>query len=168
MITASHAGSSPSRRQTFPGSGRLAGWGSNNASGLWPGRSLAGGGRGRLRRAICVDPAGSLPAGKTTCSMPVRRASPTVRGHRRHRHPGVATRWRRAAHLIPGAPAISPCWRPPPLPTTWRGWWRAGAGRPCPPICCWSPALKTADIQQTLAYGAHGPSRLLVVLVEDC
>ncbi|MEI4951571.1 lactate utilization protein [Aeromonas caviae] len=26
---------------------------------------------------------------------------------------------------------------------------------------------KTADIQQTLAYGAHGPSRLLVVLVED-
>ena len=27
---------------------------------------------------------------------------------------------------------------------------------------------KTADIQQTLAYGAHGPSRLLVVLVEDC
>lgn len=27
---------------------------------------------------------------------------------------------------------------------------------------------KTADIQQTLAYGAHGPSLLLVVLVEDC
>lgn len=27
---------------------------------------------------------------------------------------------------------------------------------------------KTADIQQTLAYGAHGPSCLLVVLVEDC
>ncbi|PVZ84888.1 hypothetical protein C9426_21360 [Serratia sp. S1B] len=27
---------------------------------------------------------------------------------------------------------------------------------------------KTADIQQTLAYGAHGPSRLLVVLMEDC
>ncbi|MFQ2516783.1 lactate utilization protein C [Aeromonas caviae] len=27
---------------------------------------------------------------------------------------------------------------------------------------------KTADIQQTLAYGAHGPSRLLVVLVENC
>lgn len=27
---------------------------------------------------------------------------------------------------------------------------------------------KTADIQQTLAYGAHGPSRLLIVLVEDC
>lgn len=27
---------------------------------------------------------------------------------------------------------------------------------------------KTADIQRTLAYGAHGPSRLLVVLIEDC
>jgi L-lactate dehydrogenase complex protein LldG len=25
---------------------------------------------------------------------------------------------------------------------------------------------KTADIQQTLAYGAHGPKRLIVVLVE--
>ncbi|MGE6209494.1 LUD domain-containing protein [Aeromonas media] len=44
---------------------------------------------------------------------------------------------------------------------------------------CWQQAMptnlllvsgpsKTADIQQTLAYGAHGPSRLLVVLVEDC
>lgn len=26
---------------------------------------------------------------------------------------------------------------------------------------------KTADIQQTLAYGAHGPSQLLVILIED-
>lgn len=26
---------------------------------------------------------------------------------------------------------------------------------------------KTADIQQTLAYGAHGPSELIVVLIED-
>ncbi|GAL28044.1 predicted L-lactate dehydrogenase hypothetical protein subunit YkgG [Vibrio variabilis] len=26
---------------------------------------------------------------------------------------------------------------------------------------------KTADIQQTLAYGAHGPSQLIVVLLED-
>ncbi|AQS36897.1 hypothetical protein Sps_01733 [Shewanella psychrophila] len=26
---------------------------------------------------------------------------------------------------------------------------------------------KTADIQQTLAYGAHGPSQLIVILVED-
>lgn len=26
---------------------------------------------------------------------------------------------------------------------------------------------KTADIQQTLAYGAHGPSQLIVVLIED-
>ena len=25
---------------------------------------------------------------------------------------------------------------------------------------------KTADIQQTLAYGAHGPKRLIVVLVD--
>ena len=44
---------------------------------------------------------------------------------------------------------------------------------------CWQQAMptnlllvsgpsKTADIQQTLAYGAHGPGRLLVVLVEDC
>lgn len=27
---------------------------------------------------------------------------------------------------------------------------------------------KTADIQRTLAYGAHGPSRLLVVVIADC
>ncbi|WP_417357217.1 MULTISPECIES: LutC/YkgG family protein [Gammaproteobacteria] len=27
---------------------------------------------------------------------------------------------------------------------------------------------KTADIQQTLAYGAHGPRQLYVVVVEDC
>ena len=26
---------------------------------------------------------------------------------------------------------------------------------------------KTADIQQTLAYGAHGPSQLVVILIED-
>jgi L-lactate dehydrogenase complex protein LldG len=26
---------------------------------------------------------------------------------------------------------------------------------------------KTADIQQTLAYGAHGPKELVVVLVDD-
>ncbi len=45
----------------------------------------------------------------------------------------------RTLSLVP--PCLSPCWRPPPSPTTWRGWWRPGAGsRPCPPICCWSPA----------------------------
>jgi L-lactate dehydrogenase complex protein LldG len=27
-----------------------------------------------------------------------------------------------------------------------------------------SPALETADIQQTLAYGAHGPRELIVLL----
>ena len=26
---------------------------------------------------------------------------------------------------------------------------------------------KTADIEQTLAYGVHGPKRLVVVLVDD-
>jgi len=26
---------------------------------------------------------------------------------------------------------------------------------------------KTADIQQTLAYGAHGPKELLVLVIED-
>ncbi|WP_338027671.1 LUD domain-containing protein [Aeromonas cavernicola] len=30
-----------------------------------------------------------------------------------------------------------------------------------------SGASKTADIQQTLAYGGHGPCRLLAVLVEN-
>ena len=30
-----------------------------------------------------------------------------------------------------------------------------------------SSSSKTADIQQTLAYGAHGPKQLVVVLVED-
>ena len=30
-----------------------------------------------------------------------------------------------------------------------------------------SSPSKTADIQQTLAYGAHGPKQLVVLLVED-
>ena len=41
------------------------------------------------------------------------------------------------------------------------------AGHAHQPAAGFRPS-KTADIQQTLAYGAHGPSRLLVVLVEDC
>lgn len=40
------------------------------------------------------------------------------------------------------------------------------AGLPTNVILISSPS-KTADIQQTLAYGAHGPKQLIVVLVED-
>jgi len=40
------------------------------------------------------------------------------------------------------------------------------AGLPTNVILISSPS-KTADIQQTLAYGAHGPKQLVVVLVED-
>lgn len=40
------------------------------------------------------------------------------------------------------------------------------AGMPTNMILISSPS-KTADIQQTLAYGAHGPKELIVVLVED-
>lgn len=40
------------------------------------------------------------------------------------------------------------------------------AGLPTNVILVSSPS-KTADIQQTLAYGAHGPKQLVVVLVED-
>ena len=40
------------------------------------------------------------------------------------------------------------------------------AGLPTNIILISSPS-KTADIQQTLAYGAHGPKQLVVVLVED-
>jgi L-lactate dehydrogenase complex protein LldG len=42
---------------------------------------------------------------------------------------------------------------------------RWGAGMPSNLIFVSGPS-KTADIQQTLAYGAHGPKRLIVVLVE--
>ncbi len=38
-------------------------------------------------------------------------------------------------------------------------------GLPTNVILVSSPS-KTADIQQTLAYGAHGPKRLIVILVE--
>ena len=40
------------------------------------------------------------------------------------------------------------------------------AGLPTNVILISSPS-KTADIQQTLAYGAHGPKQLVVILVED-
>jgi L-lactate dehydrogenase complex protein LldG len=40
------------------------------------------------------------------------------------------------------------------------------AGLPTNVILISSPS-KTADIQQTLAYGAHGPKQLVVVMVED-
>ena len=43
---------------------------------------------------------------------------------------------------------------------------RWAAGLPTNVILISSPS-KTADIQQTLAYGAHGPKQLVVVLVED-
>ena len=80
-----------------------------------------------------------------------------------------AARWR-AAHPVPGATLP---YRPAAASTIADNLAgpvrsRALAAGHAPPICCWSPALKTADIRQTLAYGAHGPSRLLVVLVEDC
>lgn len=44
-----------------------------------------------------------------------------------------------------------------------QGW---SAGMPTNVVLVSSPS-KTADIQQTLAYGAHGPKQLIVMLVED-
>lgn len=41
-----------------------------------------------------------------------------------------------------------------------------GSGLPTNVVMVSSPS-KTADIQQTLAYGAHGPKQLIVMLVED-
>lgn len=41
-----------------------------------------------------------------------------------------------------------------------------GNGLPTNVVLVSSPS-KTADIQQTLAYGAHGPKQLIVMLVED-
>jgi L-lactate dehydrogenase complex protein LldG len=43
-----------------------------------------------------------------------------------------------------------------------------GWGRSLPPNALLiSGPSKTADIEQTLAYGVHGPKRLIVVLVDD-
>ena len=43
-----------------------------------------------------------------------------------------------------------------------------GWGRSLPPnALVISGPSKTADIEQTLAYGVHGPKRLIVVLVDD-
>jgi L-lactate dehydrogenase complex protein LldG len=44
-----------------------------------------------------------------------------------------------------------------------QGW---SEGMPTNVVLVSSPS-KTADIQQTLAYGAHGPKQLVVMLVED-
>jgi L-lactate dehydrogenase complex protein LldG len=41
-------------------------------------------------------------------------------------------------------------------------------GRQLPPNALLiSGPSKTADIEQTLAYGVHGPKRLVVILVDD-
>ena len=75
--------------------------------------SLACGQGGRWQAAVTAACAGRsvlTPAGEfagwkgTSCLTPVRRGSPTARGHRRYRDAGVVAGRRRAAHLIPGAP----------------------------------------------------------------
>ncbi|WPC72130.1 LUD domain-containing protein [Aeromonas hydrophila] len=68
-------------------------------------------------------------------------------------------------------PTISPCWRAAStIADNLAGLVAAGRWQQAMPtnLLLVSGPSKTADIQQTLAYGAHGPSRLLVVLVEDC
>jgi len=52
--------------------------------------------------------------------------------------------------------------------TFWSAVKRLGWGRALPPNALMiSGPSKTADIEQTLAYGVHGPKRLIVVLVND-
>lgn len=52
--------------------------------------------------------------------------------------------------------------------TFWSAVKALGWGRSLPPNALLvSGPSKTADIEQTLAYGVHGPRRLVVVLVED-
>jgi L-lactate dehydrogenase complex protein LldG len=56
--------------------------------------------------------------------------------------------------------------------TIYNSFWSAvktlGWGRALPPNALMiSGPSKTADIEQTLAYGVHGPKRLIVVLVDD-
>lgn len=90
--------------------------------------------------------------------------------HCRYRHPGVATRWRRATHPLPGAPCHIALLAASTIADNLVGLVAAGRWQQAMPtnLLLVSGPSKTADIQQTLAYGAHGPSRLLVVLVEDC
>ena len=46
--------------------------------------------------------------------------------------------------------------------------WRSRQSGRCPPtLLLITGPSKTADIQQTLAYGAHGPKELVIVLVGD-
>ena len=52
--------------------------------------------------------------------------------------------------------------------TFWSAVKALGWGRKLPPNALMiSGPSKTADIEQTLAYGVHGPKRLIVVLVDD-
>ena len=52
--------------------------------------------------------------------------------------------------------------------TLWSAVQALGWGRSLPPNALLiSGPSKTADIEQTLAYGVHGPKRLIVVLVDD-
>ena len=148
-----------------------SGWmGSNNASGLWPGVrwqaavAVACAGRSVLTPAgefaswkddlfdvcqagitHCAGPS-PIPAPWCCCQMAASRAP----------YPWCPLPYRPAGGLHhrrqPGG----------------AGGGRAlAAGHAHQSVAGFRPS-KTADIQQTLAYGAHGPSRLLVVLVEDC
>ena len=89
--------------------------------------------------------------------MPVRRASPTARG------PSPST-----LSLVP--PCHIALLAASTIADNLAGLVAAGRWQQAMPtnLLLVSGPSKTADIQQTLAYGAHGPSRLLVVLVEDC
>ncbi len=52
--------------------------------------------------------------------------------------------------------------------TFWSAVKALGWGQALPPNALMiSGPSKTADIEQTLAYGVHGPKRLIVVLVDD-
>ena len=90
-------------------------------------------------------------------------------GHRGHRHRRARTRCRHAAHGVAGAAAACrarPCEHAAPRPARGRARGALARRHADQPRAGISPS-KTSDIQQTLAYGAHGPRRLWVVIVTE-
>jgi L-lactate dehydrogenase complex protein LldG len=110
-----------------------------------------------------------LEAWKPNCSTPSTPASPWRAPAGRHRHAGAGARCRIAAHGVAGA---AHAYRAglridaaPDLHAAVRAE-RWSDGMPTNLVMVSGPS-KTSDIQQTLAYGAHGPRRLWVVIVTD-
>ena len=140
------------------------------AAGVAPphGRSLAEHVRERCDALRLKGYENPVKRGRTALLRHAREPHRHARRHRRHRQPGAVAEPAGAAPDEPGAAAAVALLNA-----------RRGARQPLrlmhaqrwtddlPTNAAGFGSVKTADIQQTLAYGAHGPKELLVLVIGD-